>query len=465
MENNHIYLYEFHGPGGITRRPEPGQAEIIDSDARFKVVVCGRRWGKSVLGINECLKRVVSIPNATIWYIAPTYGQAKSIAWRFLLSRLQLFPKAMQQRFRIQENQLTVTFPNGSILALKGVDNPDSLRGSGLDYVVLDEYAMDGYQRYPVWKEIIRPALSDKMGGALFISTPKGFNGFYDMYSYADSGDDPDWAAWRMPTSSCLHITKEELETAKRELGEDLYGQEYDAEFKKRSGLVYKEFDRDIHLIDKMQPMDIPKSWYMEFGMDFGTAHPTAAVFVMFDPKTDAAYVVDEFYQREQTIEENAQEILAKMNYWMKRPQVSWGDSAGKRDILEYSRYGLHLSPTPKGSGDWERKSVDNGIQVVKKRLTVDPLTKKPGLFICKNCTNLIKEKENYKYKTSRRLKNIIEVDEEIMMENRMADAPEKKWDDLSDALRYVLYYHRGPLSDQYKETVAYKPRNALTGI
>jgi len=419
----------------------------------------------STLGINEALKKAQSKDNATVWYIAPTYGQAKTIAWRFLISRLQLFPKSYQNRLRIQENQLQITFPNGSVLALKGVDNPDSLRGSGLDYVVLDEYAMDNYQRYPVWREIIRPALADRGGGALFISTPKGFNGFYDLYAYADSGVDPDWEAWRMPTSSCRHVSKKELDAAKRELGEDLYSQEFEAEFKKRSGLVYKEFDRDVHLVGAMNPMDVPRDWYLEIGVDFGAGHPTAAVYVMFNNITDTAYVVDEFYQAEGIISENAEQMMAKERRWMKKAYIRWGDCQGKQEIIEYNKAGFVLAPTPKGSGDSNTLSVEPGIQEIKSRLRVDPVDKVPRLYICKNCVNLIKEFENYRWKSSKRLRNTIEVDEEIIMENRMADAPEKRWDDCLDALRYVLQYHRRHDEDVIKSNYSFRPRNALTGI
>lgn len=418
----------------------------------------------SVLGINESLKKALAKNNSTVWYIAPTYGQAKTIAWRFLISRLQLFPKQIQERFRIQENQLQVTFPNGSVLALKGVDNPDSLRGSGLDYVVLDEYAMDNYQRYPVWREIIRPALADRGGGALFISTPKGFNGFYDLYAYADSGVDKDWKAWRKPTSSCLHISKKELESAKKELGDDLYEQEFEAEFKKRSGLVYKEFDREVHLIPSLDPMEVPESWTLEIGVDFGAGHPTAAVFVLFNPENDVAYVVDEFYQAEGVISENAAQMLALERRWLRKAFIRWGDCAGKQEIIEYNKNGFVLAPTPKGSGDSNTLSVDPGIQEIKARLRVDPVDKKPSIYIAKHCVNLIKEFENYKWKTSRKIGNTVEVDQTVLMENRMKDVPEKRWDDCLDALRYVVQYHRRHDAD-YTPIRKYKPRNALTGI
>jgi hypothetical protein len=465
MQEVNIYLYEFRHPDGtITRSPEHGQADIINSGARYKVVVCGRRWGKSVLGINEALKKTLSKPGSTVWYIAPTYGQAKTIAWRFLISRLQLFPKQTQAKFRIQENQLQVTFPNGGVLALKGVDNPDSLRGSGLDYVVLDEYAMDNYQRYPVWREIVRPALADRGGGALFISTPKGFNGFYDLYAYADSGLDKEWQAWRMPTSSCDHIDKKELEAARRELGEDLFDQEFGAEFKKRSGLVYKEFDREVHLKPAYNPLDIPRDWTMDIGIDFGAGHPTAAIFVMFNDLNDTAYVVDEFYQSEGIISENAEILMSTERKWMKKAYIRWGDCAGKQEIIEYNKCGFIIAPTPKGSGDSNTTSVEPGIQEIKSRLRVDPVDKVPKIYIGKNCVNLIKEFENYRWKASRRLKNTIEIDESIVMENRMVDAPEKRWDDCLDALRYVIQYHRR--ADVYdQKPQGYKPRNALTGI
>src|SRR5690606_35504298 len=144
----------------------------------------------------------------------------------------------------------------------------------------------------PVWKEAIRPALSDKNGWAIFISSPRGYNHFFELYDYAQTQQEEGWASWKMPTRTNPYITKKELEAAKREVGEDLFSQEYEAECKKRSGLVYKECSREKHVIDPIDPKGIPGQWQLEIGLDFGASHPTAALFIMFDHVSDTAYVV-----------------------------------------------------------------------------------------------------------------------------------------------------------------------------
>lgn len=453
-ENLEVYLYETkHKDGRITRSPHAGQLEIINSPARYKVVVCGRRWGKTMMAINILIEKALK-ERGTYWYTAPTYRQAKMIAWRFLMSRLELFPEWYRKQCKVNESLLSITFGNGSVLELKGVDNPDSLVGVGLDYVVLDEYAMDHYARSPVWYEIIRPTLADNNGGAMFISTPRGYNHLYDLYEKADSGTDPEWKAWRMPTSTNPYISRKELNQARSDQGEDGFSQEFMAEFRVASGLVYKDFSRDIHVIPPMDPNIVSPKWWMEVGVDFGSTHPTAGAFILFDDIHDIATIVDEYYQSERTIQYNAQQMIAIENSWMKTIRVRWGDSAGKQEMIEYATNGYSLSPTIKGAD-----SVSKGIDSVKKRLRTDPLIGKPKLFVCSNCVNTIREFENYRYKDS---------GSEL---RKAKDEPEKIFDDLMDAVRYVISHHEVWLANrnahikQKERGNRYKARNPITGI
>ena len=449
-----------HKNGKVTEAPHPGQQEILKSNARFKVIVCGRRWGKTLLAIVTLLSEALRNPNGLYWYVAPTYRQAKNIAWRLLMSRIRLFPKWWQDKCRIEQNNLIIELPNHAVIELKGAQEPDSLLGSGLDGVVLDEYAMDAYGVAPVWKEAIRPALSDKQGWAIFISTPRGYNHFFELYDYAQSHRDEGWECWKMPTKANPYITGKELEAAKREIGEDLYSQEYEAEFKKRSGLVYKEFSRDTHVIDPIEPKNIPSRWTLEIGIDFGASHPTAAVFVMFDHVSDAAYVVDEHYESEWTTDRHISALVAKEDKWtmplIRKRVKRIGDSQAKQTILDYASKGYYITPTLKGSD-----SVDEGISAVRKRLQIDPITNRPKLFVCRNCVNTIREFENYSwygYDDS-----AIEVDEMMRLANKRKDAPRKIFDDAMDALRYVIQYH-SPVGDQYVVKHTRRVRNPITG-
>ena len=450
-----------HKGGKVTAEPHPGQSEIMKSKARFKVVVCGRRFGKTMLAIIMILSAALEQPNGLYWYIAPTYRQAKNIAWRLLISRINMFPKWWRDKCKIEKNTMTIELPNHSIIELKGAMDPDSLVGSGLDGVVLDEYAMDAYGTAPVWKEAIRPALSDKRGWAIFISSPRGYNHFYELYDYAQSNAAEGWECWKMPTKINPYITKRELEAARREIGDDLFSQEYEAEFRKRSGLVYKEFDRSTHVIPEIEPKDIPSQWQMEIGLDFGASHPTAVLFVMFDHVTDTAYVVDEHYESEWTTERHVSAIMAKEDKWLmplRRKRVKRiGDSQARQTLLDYASQGYYITPTLKGAD-----SVDEGISDVRKRLEKDKITNKPKLFVCRNCVNTIREFENYSWLGYNDA--AIETDDMMRLSNKRKDAPRKIFDDAMDALRYVIQYH-SPVGDQFVTKHSRRVRNPITGF
>lgn len=450
-----------HKGGKVTSAPHPGQEQVIRSPARFKVIVCGRRWGKTLLAIVTILLEALNNPNGLYWYTAPTYRQAKNIAWRLLMDKIRLFPKWWRDKCRIEKNSLIIELPNHAIIELKGAQDPDSLVGSGLDGVVLDEYAMETYGMAPVWKEAIRPALSDKKGWAIFISSPRGYNHFYELYDYAQSNSSEGWESWKMPTSTNPFISKRELNAARQEVGDDLYSQEYEAEFRKRSGLVFKEFSREDHVVPEMQPKDIPNQWQLEIGLDFGASHPTAAIFVMFDHVTDAAYIVDEHYESEWTTDKHVAAISAKEDKWLmglrKKRIKRIGDSQARQTLLDYASLGYYITPTLKGAD-----SVDEGISAVRKRLEKDKITGKPRLYVCRNCVNTIREFENYSWLGYN--DEAIEVDSTMRLANKRKDAPRKIFDDAMDALRYVIQYH-SPVGDQYVVKHTKRVRNPITGI
>jgi Terminase large subunit, T4likevirus-type, N-terminal len=149
------------------------QYKVFTCDSRFRILVAGRRFGKTYLALIE-LVRAAWVSGRLVWYIAPTNKQAKRIAWKRLKKLTCLYWAA-----KPNETDLSVELVGGGTIALRGADNYDSLRGDGLDFVVLDEYAS---MSPDVWTEVVRPSLSDRNGGALFTGTPHGFNHFYDLY-------------------------------------------------------------------------------------------------------------------------------------------------------------------------------------------------------------------------------------------------------------------------------------------
>ena len=209
----------------------PAQLEIFNSPARFKVVSAGRRFGKSRLAAWILIIKALQSDSKDVFYIGPTFQQAKDIMWNMLKELLQ----GTDLIETTHENTATMKLTNGRRISLKGSDRPDTLRGVGLAYVVLDEYAN---MKVEVWEQIIRPTLSDVAGGALFIGTPAGKNHFYDLYLAAE--EDEDWETFQYTTVDNPLIDPKEVEVAKRTMSTQAFKQEFEASFVSFTGGIFK---------------------------------------------------------------------------------------------------------------------------------------------------------------------------------------------------------------------------------
>ena len=208
----------------------PAQLEIFNSEARFKIVAAGRRFGKSRLAAWILLIKAIQSEEKDVFYVGPTFQQAKDIMWGMLKELGQDLIAAAH------ENTAVLTLINGRKIFLKGSDRPDTLRGVGLSYVVLDEYAS---MKPVVWEQIIRPTLADVQGGALFIGTPAGKNHFYDLY--IDAQDDDDWEAFQFNSTHNPFIPESEIEAARNTMSSQSFRQEFEASFETFSGGVFQE--------------------------------------------------------------------------------------------------------------------------------------------------------------------------------------------------------------------------------
>ena len=207
----------------------PAQQIVVDDPARFKILVAGRRFGKSRLATTECLK--VGLAGGNAWWVAPDTNYAAP-GWELLRKKGSQMKGVCEVRLADRE----LRFASGGIIKVRTTHDPrHGLRGTGLDFVVMDECA---FSRPTAWTEEIRPSLMDKLGGAMFISTPKGHNWFYDLWQAAEGKSD--WARWQFPTSANPHIRPEEIVEAREELGGLLSSQELDAEFITAGGDVFK---------------------------------------------------------------------------------------------------------------------------------------------------------------------------------------------------------------------------------
>ena len=213
---------------------------IYESQKRFKAVAAGRRFGKSFYAVSTCLIEGLrseneygyDISDKEVWYVAPTFQQAKDIAW-------DLFKKLGADVIeKTIENTATIYLINGRKIQLKGSDRPDTLRGSGLSYVVMDEYA---FMKPAVWEEIILPTLTEVKGGGLFIGTPAGKNHFYDIFVNAASGKDEEWDAWHFNSTDNPILDEELISSYRDKLSTHTFRQEFEASFESSGGNIFKE--------------------------------------------------------------------------------------------------------------------------------------------------------------------------------------------------------------------------------
>lgn len=255
--------------------PRKHQAELHDllDQHRFAVLNCHRRFGKTVCILNHLIKAAVTnpLPNPRYAYVAPTYKQAKSIAWDYIKQFTNKIPGT-----KYNETELRCDFPNGARITLLSSENSDSLRGIFLDGVCIDETA----QVEPkLWNEILRPALSDRKGFCYFIGTPAGMqNFFYEMYQQALS--DKKWLAYTAPVSKTKIIDQEELDAALSQMGESKYKQEFECDWIANiEGTIFGKLVKEAEDKGRLTKIDYDPSIPVNTVWDLGVGDSTSIIF------------------------------------------------------------------------------------------------------------------------------------------------------------------------------------------
>ena len=201
-------------------------------DTRFLVIAAGRRTGKTRLAAWKLIVKALEATRGNVFYVAPTQGQARDIMWQSLLDLGQ------EVIVSAHINNLQIKLINGSTISLKGADRPETMRGVSLYYLVMDEYAD---MKPEVFEQILRPALADQKGGALFIGTPMGRNHFYELYKYAELGDDESYKAFHFTSYDNELLDADEINLAKKSMSSYAFRQEFMASFEARGSEMFKE--------------------------------------------------------------------------------------------------------------------------------------------------------------------------------------------------------------------------------
>lgn len=376
----------------------PAQKQIAKDLHRFRVLNCGRRFGKSTLAAWEMLGMACGKKGRRVAYYAPTRDDARDIIWNILL--------------KVAEN--AITYKNEARLEIKvatqdggessiylygweSVQERGKGRGVSNDFLVLDEVAsMRNF--WEGWDEVLSPTLIDRAGSAMFISTPKGFNHFYDLYNMETR--DKNYKSFHFTSYDNPNLPVDELEREKNAKNEDVFAQEYLADFRKQQGLVYKEFSREKHLYDDFTDKGTIVSTLQ--GIDWGFIHN--GVVLDLEKSHNGHYWVSSCWSHAGKTDDEIVEYAAA-----KKPSRTYPDPENAQAIEKARRRGLNVQEVVKGKG-----SINSGID------TVRTLFKEGRLHIHKDCMKLITSLEVYSYK---------EGSEETSEEGK----------DECDALRYPL--------------------------
>ena len=384
------------------------QKQILECDKRFRVLITGRRFGKTFLCVQEIAK-FARYPKKKVWYVAPTYRMAKDIVWNDLVDRMVKHKWVS----KINHSDLKIILRNGSEISLRGADNENSLRGVGLDFLVMDEFADIKEHAYT---EVLRPTLSDKgrMGAALFCGTPRGYgNWSYNLFTREK--DDDQWASFQFTTLEGGQVSKQEIEQAKSDLDERTFKQEYQASFVNYAGQIYYNFDRKENVIDKYTPQTAE----LHIGMDFNIDPMSAVVSEIIGNKI---IIHDEIVIYSSNTDELVQEIKAR--YKDKHIYV-YPDPAAKQ--RKTSAGGVTDLAILKNAGFNLR--VRNTHPLIRDRINaVNTKLKNANgvrtLFIANHCKNVLKS-----------------IERQIYKEGTTIPDKDNNYDHMNDALGYLVEY------------------------
>ena len=383
------------------------QKKVISDQSRFRVLVTGRRFGKTFLAINE-LAKFASKPNQRVWYVAPTYRQAKAICWNVLKEKM-IYHKWVKN---INHSDLTITLKNNSTITLRGSDNEQSLRGVGLNFLCIDEFADVNKE---AWYEVLRPTLSDTKGHALFCGSPRGFgNWSYELFKQGETNND--WASFKYTTIEGGNVDQDEVEQAKQDLDIRTFQQEYEATFVNYSGMIYYNFNRQSNIIEKYEK----ETAVLHIGLDFNVDPMSAVVCIIVN---ETIIVVDEIQIYSSNTQEMCEEIRNRYN---NKQIVVYPDPSARQRKTSAGGF-TDLSILKNANFDVKCKNtaplIRDRINAVNAKLK--NVNGKNSLFIVKSCKNVIKS-----------------IERQIYKEGTHVPDKDSGYDHMNDALGYLIEFN-----------------------
>ena len=397
----------------IKYEPHRKQVEFHESQARFRVAVCGRRFGKSKMAAAEAMVEFMK-PNSRGWIVGPLYSDGENefkYMWDYLIA-MGLLHQMTKKAYNVRTGEMYIESPWGSRVDVKSAQHADGLVGKGLHWLIVSEAAK---QSPDVWEKYLRPALADHRGWAIFPSTPEGFNWFHELYQLGQSGD-PEWESWRYPSWENpyvypLEFDDPEVQSQMRTPDDPWFWQEIGADFRSVVGLIYPEFDERKHV----KPHTFRPQWANELWCDWGYTNHTAVLDVQIDAE-DNVYIWREYYERQKPASMVGYELAHRLNPDGYRTDIGYGDSASPEVWVEFMKHLPCRFIALADAKDWQQ-----GVGMVRDWLRDDKL------FIDPSCVNFLTEITQYKTSEPKTRDPRMNVKEE----------PMKRMDHAMDAMRY----------------------------
>lgn len=360
------------------------QQAIHDSQSRYRILCCGRRYGKTTFGAREMTAALMDPTQAGYyWIVGPNYVQGEKefrIVYNDIVKKLGMGSKIKRQ-YNIAQGLMSISMPWDSHLLVKSADRQDSLLGEGLKGVIMAEAARHSSV---TWTQYVRPTLGDEKGWAIFTSTPKGYNWFEGLFMMGQSHDlHPAYESWRLPSWDNTHVypggrNDPEILEMEAELPKMYFEQEIAAEFTSFMGKIYDEFDPKIHV----KKIEYNPRWSNWLAWDYGWQNPTVVLDIMIDPE-DNVYVWREYFKSHVATWDHAHIIRDRANPPGYHIDGMIGDPRGPDQAATIA---LVLGPVLSDDVGW-----DIGIEYVKRWMKIQP-NGYPKLFIDPSCETLIRQ-------------------------------------------------------------------------
>lgn len=391
--------------------PHAGQRDLHQNRTRFKVVRCGRRWGKTFFGGHEMATRALTpspydgVSPTLGWVVGPNYTDAEK-EFRIIyddLRKLGLDKDAIRFVKNSDAGALHITLANGAEIIGKSAQYPEKLVGDGLDWVLMVEA---GRHRRNTWGQYIRPTLSDRRGKAVFSGVPEGASDsslLYHLYERGRSNRFPSWASWKRPSWTNDIVfpggrKDPEILEAESDLTKDEFDRQYGAEFTDKTGVVMKEYDEDVHLGD----FDYDPSWATYMAVDYGFTNPFVILFIQVGPFGDIR-VIREFRRQQLDTFEVCNDLKLEYPGLVRVAQMIYPDPAEPDDTRTMQRE-LRIPANKNTGGELKVRLslIRRAMKVQNLHLAPGDSERRPRLMIDRtHCKDLTWEmREGYRWPT-----------------------------------------------------------------